>query len=279
MADKPTIFLGMPFFPGSLEMESVLGIVSAQSPDYHLIFVNVGGSNTAKAFNMLWSQALNACERGDVAYFAMLHADCCPKGPWLQTLWSLLHENRLDLISVVSPIKNQHGLTSCGCDYEQGNPWKVRRFTSTEIARLPETFDVTDAIAAGLNPAGTPLLVNTGCMLLDLSNPKWHEVDVEGDLQFRFTFYDRIRRFNGQWAAQSISEDWDWSRMMAASGMRYAATRKVRLDHMGRWPYKNTGVWGDWPTDLAHPELAECAYSEDDTPLAETAREELEPVG
>ena len=292
MPDKPTIILGQPFYPGNVESDSILAVFSAQSRDkYGLTFINVGGSNTAKAFNMLWAQALNAHRVGDADYFAMLHSDCVPRGRWLETLWDELHANRLDLISVVSPIKNQHGLTSCGCDVSNDDPWNVRRFTMREIMALPETFDETDTIAAGLNNNATPLLINTGCMLIDMRNPKWQEKDAEGYLKFRFTFYDRIRTdADGDYEANSISEDWDWSRMMRRAGMRYAATRKVPLSHIGRWPYKNTTAWGDWHYDKAHPELADqwanTAMSEDGTVLAELPeeifdedREEMEAVG
>lgn len=282
MPDKPTIILGQPFYPGNVESDSVLAVLSAQSEKFGLSFIKIGGSNTAKAFNMLWAHALNAFRDGDAEYFAMLHSDCVPHGRWLETLWDELQANKLDLLSVVSPIKNQHGLTSCGCDVSNDDPWKVRRFTMREIMALPETFDETDTIAAGLNE-GTPLLVNTGCMLIDMRNPKWQEKDVDGNLRFRFTFYDRIRTdADGDYEANSISEDWDWSRMMRRAGMRYAATRKVPMSHIGRWPYKNTTAWGDWHYDKAHPELASkwsnTATSEDGTAMAYVP-DEMEAVG
>lgn len=284
MPDTPTIILGQPFYPGNVESDSVLAVLSAQSERYKLSFIKIGGSNTAKAFNMLWAHALNEFRDGDAQYFAMLHSDCVPHGQWLQTLYDEMQANKLDLISVVSPIKNQHGLTSCGCDVSADDPWKVRRFTMREVMSLPETFDYLDTVAAGLNDGATPLLVNTGCMLIDMRNPKWQEKDADGNLRFRFTFYDRIRvDEDGDYQANSISEDWDWSRMMRSAGMRYAATRKVPMSHVGRWPYKNTTAWGDWHYDKAHPELAakwgQIACSEDGTPLIEATTDELEAVG
>ena len=256
MAEKPTIFLGMPHYPGNLEIGAVLSILGASGDDFAVKFLNIGGSNTAKAFNMLWSAALNDYAEGKVQYFAMIHSDIVPKGNWIDILWKELHERKLDMISVVSPIKDDRGLTSTGCDIRRDDPWKVRRFTMSEIMRLPPTFGLEDTIAAGLNDEGMPLLVNTGCMLIDLNNPAWLEEDDEGNLKFRFTFYDRIEKnADGDWQAGSISEDWDWSRMMAARGLRYEATRKVTLSHFGRWPYKNNMAWGQWEYDQAHPEL------------------------
>lgn len=276
--DAPTIVVGFPFYPGNVEPDAILAAtVFAQSDKFNITFAKVGGSNTAKAFNILWAGALNAYQRGNAQKFALLHSDCIPEAGWLETLHDLQEERGLAVISAVSPIKNQHGLTSCGFDCEQCDPWKVRRLTMTEVMDLPETFQTADLVASGISQ-GTPLLINTGCMLIDLSRPEWQEEDEAGDLLFLFTFFDRIRRNSrtGKREAHSISEDWNFSRLMAARGIPYAATRKVKMIHEGRWSYKNWTAWGDWKTDEAHEDRDgnNIAMSEEGTPLAE-----MEEVG
>lgn len=198
----------------------------------------------ACGFNKLWAAAL---QNRKYTHFAMLHSDVAPDAGWLDVLMEEMNRLRFsgqacDLISVVSPIKDDRGLTSCGI----GNPAEIwwspkRRFTMTEIAKLPETFD---AAAAGY--PGEPLLVNTACWLADIRNPKWMEADEQGWLKFCFSISDgiRVHEHTSDLTVCVMPEDWYASVTAHHMGLKFWNTRKVHLIHKGGRDYDNQAVWG-----------------------------------
>src|SRR6185369_4047614 len=95
-------------------------------------------------FNQFWALARNNYEAGCIDGFAMIHADVEAEGGWLD----ILHEEMLavgaDLISARIRIKDGRGFTSTALDLE--DPWRPRRLTQKEFARLPATFTDADAL-------------------------------------------------------------------------------------------------------------------------------------
>jgi hypothetical protein len=103
----------------------------------------------------------------------------------------------------------------------------------TEIMERPETW--TDE----------KLLVNTGCMLVDMRKAWVNDIC--------FTINDRLVVKDGEYVAQVQPEDWNFTRSAKAAGAKVFVTRKVAIDHVGRALYSNTGVWGTEATDPDQP--------------------------
>ena len=141
-------------------------------------------------FNQLLAAGLNMAGRGEISHLAFLHSDIAPEMWWVDRLMEELDRLDADMISVVAPIKDPRGVTSCGIG-DPANPWHpLRRFTMQEIwEALPETFD---AAAAGY-PA-FPLLHNDGCWLADLRKPVFAATDAAGELLASFAFPKRVIR-------------------------------------------------------------------------------------
>ncbi len=161
-------------------------------------------------------------------HFAMIHDDIVPLVKnWLDVLLTVMDEHDADVVSAVSPIKDDKGLTTTGYD-TPGNPLGVRRLTMREVFDLPETF--TDPY----------LVVNTGLFVVKLG--AW----------CRETWFQQchgvVEMASGQLSPTMISEDWDWSRMVRKAGRKMIATRRVPLYHEHR-QYHTEGPWGVWGTD------------------------------
>ena len=185
------------------------------------------------AFNLLWTQALNAAKCGELTHFAMLHDDVCPDPGWLDVLLSELEWREADIVSAVVPMKDGRGLTSTALDVT-GDEWNPYRLTLAEAFDREETFT---------HPA---ILLNTGCWVCRLDRPWCRKV--------WFRQCDRTREEpDGNLSAQTASEDWNFSRdVRACGGTRLYATRKVRLDHE-RAEFTNRHPWGMWTRDETHP--------------------------
>lgn len=172
----------------------------------------------ALCFNSCWVAALNARAEG-VTHFLMLHADVLPRSgatPWHQVLLAEMAETGADVLSAVVAIKNANGATSTAIDVDQ---WHQRGLMLAEVAYRPETWT---------EPG---LLVNTGCLLVDLRKP-W--VD-----RVCFTVNDRIVQTPEGWKAECEPEDWGFSRQARALGAAIYATRKVEVFHYGETGYPN----------------------------------------
>lgn len=192
---------------------------------------SAASSLLAFCFNHLWCSALN--QREAFTHFAMLHSDVEPEPFFLDVLVAEMRAVGADLLSVVTPIKTHHGLTSTAID-EEDDLYRPRRLTMAEIFALPETFSSKDL-------GGKPLLVNTGCWICRLDLP-WIE-------ELRFTVQDRIVRRDGKLVAETVSEDHFFSREFARQGGKVFATRKVKVSHYGLVPFVNFRAWGSWTTD------------------------------
>jgi predicted O-methyltransferase YrrM len=238
-------------------------------------FGDQGSSLLADGFNVHWCNALNQQLMGNpITRFAMLHDDVVPESFWLDKLLTELDSTGADLVAAVVPIKDGRGLTSTAID-DPMDPWEVwRRLTSTEIEKLPETFGAADiatvfgAVHDNLMPE---LLLNTGCWVCDFTKPWRFQVHFE--IKTRITFHvgedwtDGERSMKrgtiipnwqyrpgmcGEFCNQVMPEDWDFSRQLNDHGAKILGTRKVKLAHVGDFPYPGgKGAYGNWKTDQA----------------------------
>ncbi len=198
-------------------------------------------------FNVLWAQALNAFEAGEVTHFAMLHSDVIPASLWLDTLISELEDKQADLVSTVIPIKDMRGLVSTGIGSPNHIHGAFRRFTMAEILDMPATFSIDDTPYGG---GDKYLLHNTGCWVCDLRSPLFSQADESGHARCWFDFPTRVyRNADGKWTNDRESEDWNFSRKIAALGAKTFATRKLPVVHRGHCDYSNTDHWGEWDYD------------------------------
>lgn len=173
-------------------------------------------------FNALYATALNNRAKG-VTHFAMLHDDVGAVAPdgygtWLDVLVGYMRAFKLGMISAAVRIKTDSGETSTALDVGPG--MDPRRLSLAEIGPLLLS-----------DQCEMPLLVNTGCMVIDLLQP-WSE-------EVLFRFEDKvIKDSTGQFSTWFGPEDWELSRWMHARGIRYGVTTDVRTRHVGRKVYE-----------------------------------------
>lgn len=225
-------FLAVPHY-GTIESSTAGALLTASrrfSP-----YINFEpGSLLAYVFNRLWCEALNMRMERPLTHFAMLHADMAPDPGWLDVLLDELDATGADVMSAVSPIKDQRGLTSTA--WQDIETTCVDRLTMKQIHNLPPTFSAADG------PKGKRLLVNTGCWVCKLG--PWCE---------KFTGFHILdwieKRKDGKFQPGVFSEDWNFSAWCAENGVKVMATRKVQLGHIGKSSYRNESAWGEWEED------------------------------
>jgi hypothetical protein len=185
-----------------------------------------------------------------VTHFAMLHSDITPSPGWVDLLLDELDDRDADLISAVAALKDENGLTSCGIG-DASNPYApFRRFTMRELMQMPETFGIADT-----DHPERYLLHNTGCWVADLRKPLWRTTDKDGCLVADFSFPIRGRVLpSGDIIHERESEDWHFSRMIAALGAKTFSTRRVSTIHFGQKGYRNDHAWGRMEHDEATAE-------------------------
>lgn len=233
------VFLGSPGY-GDQTAGAARGFWRAtRLPDERVMYAYRAGSLLAANFNALWCDALNFVHRGQrVDYFAMQHADVEPQDWWLDTLIDEMESRDLDMLGVVVPIKDPHGLTSLALDRPDGDTWRpYARLTMTEVFRLPETFTSEDV--------GHPLLLNTGLWVC--------RFDQSWVKKVHFTINDRIvfHKQRDRYVPECEPEDWYFSRLCHELKLRIGATRKISLKHRGPVDFPNTHAWGDQAFDAA----------------------------
>lgn len=195
----------------------------------------------------LWAYALNQAYLGKITHFAMLHSDITPSPGWIDLLIDELDDRDGDLISATAALKDDNGLTSCGIG-DKDDPWgPFRRFTTTELMAMPETFGIADT-----PHPGRYLLHNTGCWVADLRKPLWRTTDANGVLLANFAFPIQARlQPDGSFRHERESEDWYFSRMIAGLGAKTFVTRRVSTIHYGQKGYRNDHAWGAMKSDEA----------------------------
>jgi SAM-dependent methyltransferase len=235
MADGPArkkVLLGMPSH-GDIAVHAARALFRSTADRFDVHIMQQIGSLLAQNMNILWCEALNRARSGPGCdYFAMLHGDCQPEDFWLDKLIDEMEAKDLDVLGVVSPIKDQRGRTSIALARPDGNTWRVHaRLTMKEVCRLPETFTSEDV--------GYPLLLNTGCWVC--------RFDEERMKKFHFEVNDRII-FNTKYERyipECEPEDWNLSRCFHEYGLKIGATRKIKMGHRGPINFGNQEPWGD----------------------------------
>jgi hypothetical protein len=186
-----------------------------------------------RCFNMLLADCFNRLANGvNLTHFCLLHSDVVPENGWLAKMLTIMRDRELDVLSALIPQKSSAGITSTALEREN-DPWNPRRLTMTECHKLPETFTGYDTLREFGSSA---LLFNSGLLLCRLAvlDPGRHF----------FEFRDRLVQKNGTWRAEAQPEDWLFSRKIAKSGLKYAVTRAVKVDHYGVVGFSNSEVWG-----------------------------------
>lgn len=232
MDTKPSVVIGMPRRDCDLSFGAAEGFYLWPTAGKCEIRarIHTQSSLLCRAFNTLWAQARNL----EPDYFAMIHSDIAPEPCWLDVLMAEIQEHEADMVSVVVPIKTEHGITSTAILGE--DRWHSRRLTVTEAFGLPETF--------GSEDAGGPLLLNSGLWICDFRKPWCREVHFEME--------DRISQDReGVWGPDCISEDWLFSMKLHELGCKLMATRKVKVNHAGEAHFGNDRPWGKCRTDDA----------------------------
>jgi len=253
-----SVFGAMPSYddrPDRAALQS-LSMFATRGPSagVRLIVSTCSTSLLGKTFNIPWAQALDMRAH----YFAMLHADMVPSQFWLDTLLAEMDRVGADVISAVASIKDASGYTSTGVSLPDDD-FDYRRLTKVEIARLPETFSIEDVPEEIRDGGRDCLLVNTGCMVIDLRQPCWRETDSAGRLNFRWTVGDRITYCpeRQRHIVEVSPEDWAMSRFAHRAGLRVFATTKVKTNHWGRHAYTCDVAEGGHETDTEAVEFHE----------------------
>ncbi len=241
-ADQPTefTFVGCPTYNGQISSRTHLGLRNASTRPNNTCVL--GSSLLAFNFNLLFTHAMNLRENG-CTHFAMLHADIDPERHWVDKLRDEMESAHAEVISAVVPIKSTEGTTSIAIDMPDEGNWVQCRLTMREVHRIAKpTFDAADA-----GYPGHALLINTGCML----------VDLRGDWVDRFPGFcvsDEIRHDgpNGEARAWNEPEDFAFGRWLHDHGVRAVATRAVRVNHLGTVNMTNAKPWGLWSRDESY---------------------------
>lgn len=245
-----TILIGVPTYDDTIKAGLSSAIMTEGGrpgcPPYTVAYK--ASSLLAFAHNALLCLALN--NRPAITHLLLNHADVIPEPGYIGTLYDEMQRTGAGVVSVVLPLKDTKGLTSTAFLPDIDTAWlpgprtyKRRRLTMHEAEQMPETFDVHDLAAAFESDASKPaLLVNTGLMLIDVTQP-WAEC-------VHFEINDTINRnAQGLFIADVEPEDWHFSRQLAQLGVTVVATRKIKAKHVGRANFPNSGAWGDLEHD------------------------------
>ena len=216
--DRKRLFLCLPLYGSMVHVRVAMRFFRAQSKMVEVHPMLSQSSLLARGFNCNWIQAQN--EGFD--YFLMLHGDVEPQpSDWVDILLKEMQDHQADIISAVVPIKDDSGRTSTAIG-NPTNPWLRTHLMLSNCHDLPRTFGTAE-----LGKPDHSLLVNTGCMLVDLSMPWVRDV--------HFTIRDRIN----DGVVECEPEDWYFSRRAWEIGAKVMATRAVPVIHHGEHEYRS----------------------------------------
>jgi hypothetical protein len=210
-----------------------LAVVNFSQEFPECCMVEVCSSALGHCFNVGYQAMIQKVQKGELDYILMLHADIVPIQPhWGSILMDEMIEHQASIMSAVSPIKTEQGLTSTGFfrkEDDEKNFWNPIRLTMKELTALPETFT---------HPR---LIVNTGCMAID-ARQQWAQ-----ELVFDLKCFVDLKSHRSWY----IPEDWLMSKECYTKGGKVYATRKVALEHYGHVGFPNTQPWGTVPSEGA----------------------------
>jgi SAM-dependent methyltransferase len=116
-------------------------------------------------------------------------------------------------------------MTSMALQHPDDEWMPFARLSMHDVHQLPETFTADDL--------GRPLLLNTGCWVA-----RWNQTWAR---QVHFSIEDRIA-FNtacNRYQAQTVPEDWHFSKQLNSLGLKIGATRKIAVNHRGEVDFPN----------------------------------------
>jgi hypothetical protein len=224
-------YLAVPTYDGRIDIRTHESIDSFRRSFPSHGFSREICSLLAYSFNRLYADALNRRAQYGFTHFVMLHADVAPQNAeawlWGRRLIELMHQNNLGALSAAVMVKDDSGETSTAVDLPDGT---VERLTAAEVGPMLTSRDKPN------------LLINTGCLVIDLTKP-WSD-------KVYFHIKDAIRKTpEGVYEAVVHPEDWELSRMFKRMGVAFGATTEIKTRHCS-----GHGVWS---TEDAHePALA-----------------------
>ena len=170
-------------------------------------------------FNDLLCQALN----NGADYFLLLHADIeVTTANWLDRMIAIMKREKVDVLSVASPIKNTDDFS---CGMSDANCFKRHRFSRDDLKRLPKTFKTIDVRKEWEDDA-LVMIFNTGCLLINLRKAQ--------TATNYFQMVDKVERDeSGNWTCDCVPEDWFFSVVCHKLAIPYACTREIELLHAG----------------------------------------------
>lgn len=224
------VCLALPSYDG--RRVNAIQMITAGQQVRRIHYMTAQGSLLAHVFNRTLVEARSWRDQGAATHYVMLHDDIAPEIEWMKKLWEqyqaikpapYMGKDCRGVLSVVSPIKSPHMLTSTAVDVPGGRLWEQRKLSLKEVAALPVTFNASHV--------GGPLLVNTGLMIFDLREP-WVDTLV-------FNIWDGIEMVDGKLQAVVEPEDWAMSRFLNRLGVPVHATRAVEISHFGGLGWSN----------------------------------------
>lgn len=254
-AEEPSAaFVACPVHDGRLDAGTARALFANASRVRPIIPVSLSCGALAHNFNLHLCMALNARESEGIRWFAMLHSDVEPADWWLDTLIDEAERVGADLMSATVALKDNRGLTSTAMS-DPADDWSPAcRLSMAQIwhESFPETFDAEAARVALASlpgelredvPAGSLLEANVGCFVYRLDRP-WSD-RISFDVRHRIAV-----DAGGHHRAEFQSDDWIFSRDVAAAGGRVFCTRKVKTVHKGGAHFVNDHAWGTNAADF-----------------------------
>ena len=239
------VFLGVPVHKGETSASTCSSVIQASSCSYTVQFQILGLSLLAKNFNILFCNAW----RKNFDYFALLHSDIGVQQPatgtsWVESMIRRMIDLKAAVVAAVPPIKSPAGHTSTALELEAGNPYNMRRMTVREMHELPYDIISREDLCAKFgvsNDRAGALLINTGCLVMDLRNYDWCGAQWPG-----FNIYDKIVwNTSRRPESYTVPEDWALSRWLHIQKWPYYALRDIGIHHFGHVDYNNNTLWGE----------------------------------
>jgi len=235
------VYMALPMYD-QCSKETVESVVKA-SKEHDLMYSFGSMSALCLNFNTAWCDMLNKrVLYPDMKWFGMLHSDIGVADMfWLDKMVRLAEEYGTDVLSVVSPLKDQRGLTSTGI-YDKEYEVIVKRLSVREVNKIGKSvfgLDEIERLGLGIYDKHA-LVVNTGLMLVRIGD--WCE-------NIRFHTKDYVIKKEGQWIPQFISEDWLFSVDVHEQGKVVKVCSGIEIVHVGKKAYSNKGDWGTLKED------------------------------
>ena len=188
-------------------------------------------------FNVLLSSCLSLRDQGKITHMAMLHSDIWADAGWVDLLSEEMCLHRSAVMSAVVTIKDPDDDRTSTAVGDVNDPWTIKRFIRLrDQPTMPVTFTEDDVCS---EDGSEVLLINTGCMLIDLSHEFWDDCDGKGT-PYAFHVESKIdREENKSRSPKFRPEDWNMSRDLNAANLPYGATWRVESHHVGVDDWKN----------------------------------------